>query len=257
MSERKIISEISTKKIINDEVNSQLSNENEEDGREKEYGFAISATQLENIMGRYKERGSDFRDLKYFRNHGGVTNLLNSLNTNETRGISNIDGREEVYGSNKVFVEPVPPFCAYVWEALEDMMVRILIVCAIVEIVLGCTLSDDPSKDWIDGVSIIVAILVVVLVGSITNYQKETKFHELNEVQNEGTKYNIIRNGSPKEYISDDILVGDLIMVNYGDIMAADLLLIEGNGVKMDESALTGESDAMKKEPYHKCIDAR
>ena len=255
MSERKIISEISTKKIINDEVNSQLSNENEEDGREKEYGFAISATQLENIMGRYKERGSDFRDLKYFRNQGGVTNLLNSLNTNETRGISNIDGREEVYGSNKVFVEPVPPFCAYVWEALEDMMVRILIVCAIVEIVLGCTLSDDPSKDWIDGVSIIVAILVVVLVGSITNYQKETKFHELNEVQNEGTKYNIIRNGSPKEYISDDILVGDLIMVNYGDIMAADLLLIEGNGVKMDESALTGESDAMKKEPYHKCIE--
>jgi Ca2+ transporting ATPase len=255
MSERKIISEISTKKKINDEVNSQLSNENEEDGREKAYGFSISATQLENIMGRYKERGSDFRDLKYFRNHGGVTNLLNSLLTNETRGISSLDGREEVYGSNKVFVEPVPPFCAYVWEALEDMMVRILIVCAIVQIVLGCTLSDDPSKDWIDGVSIIVAILVVVLVGSITNYQKETKFHELNEVQNEGTKYNIIRNGSPKEYISDDILVGDLIMVNYGDIMAADLLLIEGNGVKMDESALTGESDPMKKEPYHKCIE--
>jgi hypothetical protein len=68
MSERKIISEISTKKKINDEVNSQLSNENEEDGREKAYGFSISATQLENIMGRYKERGSDFRDLKYFRN---------------------------------------------------------------------------------------------------------------------------------------------------------------------------------------------
>ena len=42
-------------------------------------------------------------------------------------------------------------------------------------------------------------------------------------------------------------------MVNYGDIMAADLLLIEGNGIKMDESALTGESDAMKKEPYHIC----
>lgn len=132
-------------------------------------------------------------------------------------------------------------------------MVRILIVCAVVQIVLGCTLSDDPSKDWIDGVSIIVAILVVVLVGSITNYQKETKFHELNEVQNAGTKYRIIRDGNANEYISDDILVGDLIMVNYGDIMAADLLLLEGNGIKMDESALTGESDAMKKEPYHIC----
>ena len=245
-----------TKNIQKDnEVSSQNSNLISEDGKEREFGFGIKATQLEKIMGKYKERGSDFQDLKYFQQQNGVTNLLNSLLTNEITGISSIEGREISYGSNKVFVEPVPPFCAYVWEALEDMMVRILIVCAIVQIVLGCTLSDDPSKDWIDGVSIIVAILVVVLVGSITNYQKETKFHELNEVQNEGTKYKIIRNGTPNDYISDDILVGDLIMVNYGDIMAADLLLIEGNGIKMDESALTGESDAMKKEPYHKCIE--
>ena len=245
-----------TKNIQKDnEVSSQNSNIISEDGKEREFGFGIKAIQLEKIMGKYKERGSDFKDLKYFQQQNGVTNLLNSLLTNEITGISSIEGREISYGSNKVFVEPVPPFCAYVWEALEDMMVRILIVCAIVQIVLGCTLSDDPSKDWIDGVSIIVAILVVVLVGSITNYQKETKFHELNEVQNEGTKYKIIRNGTPNDYISDDILVGDLIMVNYGDIMAADLLLIEGNGIKMDESALTGESDAMKKEPYHKCIE--
>ena len=40
-----------------------------------------------------------------------------------------------------------------------------------------------------------------------------------------------------------------------GDIMPADLLLIEGNGIKMDESSLTGESDTMKKEPYQKCCD--
>ena len=44
-------------------------------------------------------------------------------------------------------------------------------------------------------------------------------------------------------------------MINYGDIMAADVLLIEGNGIKMDESALTGESDAMKKEKLEKCLE--
>ena len=257
MSTNKII-EInakSEKNEKNDLGSSQINLISDDDGIEKNYGFGISANKLETIMGKYKERGSDFKDLKYFREQNGVINLINSLLTNEVTGISSLEGREEAYGSNKVFIEPVPPFCSYVWEALEDMMVRILIVCAIVQIILGCTLSDDPSKDWIDGVSIIIAILVVVLVGSITNYQKETKFHELNEVQNKGTKYNIIRNGKTKEYISDDILVGDLIMINYGDIMAADLLLIEGNGIKMDESALTGESDAMKKEPFHKCIE--
>ena len=253
------IFETNTKLNKNEEIkdlgSSKLNLMNDDEGIEKSYGFEISPHQLETIMSNYKERGLDFKDLKYFRSQNGIGQLIKSLLTNEISGISSIEGREESYGWNKVFIELVPPFCAYVWEALEDMIVRILIVCAAIQIILGCTLSDDPSKNWIDGVSIIIAILVVVLVGSITNYQKETKFNELNKVQNEGTKYNIIRNGITKEYISDDILVGDLIMINYGDIMPADLLLIEGNGIKMDESALTGESDAMKKEPFQKCIE--
>ena len=214
--------------------------------------FDIDVMELENLMGKYKERGTDFQDLKYFQEKP-VSKLIAELKTNAEIGIQSMEGREDAFGSNKVFVEPVPPFCHYVWEALKDLMVRILIVAAIVSIVLGCTFSDDPSKDWIDGVSIVVAVLIVVLVGSITDYQKEQKFHELNEVQSEGTKYKLIRNGVPEDHISDDLLVGDLIMINYGDIMAADILLIEGNGIKMDESALTGESDAMKKEKFDKC----
>ena len=215
-------------------------------------GFDIDAIELENLMGKYKERGNDFQDIKYLEEKG-ISEIIIQLKTNTETGLDNLEGREEAFGSNKVFVEPVPPFCSYVWEALKDLMVRILIVSAIVSIVLGVTFSEDPSKDWIDGVSIVIAVLVVVLVGSITDYQKEQKFHELNEVQAEGTKYKLIRNGQPEDHISDDLLVGDLIMINYGDIMAADVLLIEGNGIKMDESALTGESDAMKKEKFEKC----
>ena len=251
MSERRNIADLKNMNPEDDE-NSEESNEGKFNG---DFDFGISPHRLELIMGKYKERGTDFKDLLYFQKKGGISQLINQLITNETTGIKSIKGREEYFGSNKVFVEPVPPFCYYVWESLSDMMVRILIFCAIVQIVLGCTLSEDPSKDWVDGVSIIVAILVVVLVGSITNYQKETKFHELNEVQNEGTKYTIIRDGIPGEYVSDDLLVGDLIGVNYGDIMAADCLLVEGNGIKMDESALTGESDAMKKEPFQRCME--
>jgi len=218
--------------------------------------FNISAIDLENLMGKYKERGNDFLDLKYFEEKS-VAELVQDLKTDTEIGLTSFEGREEAFGSNKVFVEPVPHFCSYVWEALKDLMVRILIVAAIFSIVLGCTFSDDPSKDWIDGVSIVIAVLVVVLVGSITDYQKEKKFHELNEVQAEGTKYKLIRNGQPEDHISDDILVGDLIMINYGDIMPADVLLIDGNGIKMDESALTGESDAMKKERIEKCRELK
>ena len=179
--------------------------------------FDIDPKELQDLMGKYKERGSDFNDIRYLEVKS-VHQIITELKTNSETGLNNLEGREEVFGSNKIFTEPPKHFCEYVWEALKDLMVRILIVAAIVSILLGVLFSDDPSKDWIDGVSIVVAVLVVVLVGSITDYQKEQKFHELNEVEAEGTKYKLIR-----------------------------------NGIKMDESALTGESDAMKKEKFEKC----
>ena len=221
------------------------------------YGFGIDAIELEKVISKYKERGSEYLDLKYFEEHGGPEKLFESLKTDSEKGISNTKGREETFGSNKVFVEEVPHFCMFVWESLEDLMVRILIASAVVQIILSTTMTDDSSTDWVDGVSIVLAILVVVLVGSITNYQKELKFHELNEIQSEGTKFTVIRNETPEQLTSDDLLVGDLISVTYGDVVAADLILVEGNGIKMDESALTGESDAMKKESYQKCQELR
>ena len=216
--------------------------------------YGLDIIEIEKLMGFYKERGTNLQDLEQIKEMGGPEGIMSKLKTDPKNGISSSENRENDFGSNKVFIEPVPPFCSYVFEALEDLMVRILIVAAIVQIILGVTLGEDPSKDWIDGLSIIIAVLVVTLVGSITNYQKETKFHELNTVQNEGTTYKIIRKGVPIDMKSDDILVGDLINIMVGDILPSDILLIEGNGIKMDESSLTGESDSLRKEPYEKCI---
>ena len=107
---------------------------------ENNLGFGISAYALEKIVEKYKERGYDFKDLEFFREQNGITNLLHSLSTNEVSGISSTNGREEIYGSNKVPPELIPPFRSYLYVALQDMMVRILIICAIIEIILGCTL---------------------------------------------------------------------------------------------------------------------
>ena len=215
--------------------------------------FGIDILQIEELMGLYKERGIFYKDIERIKELGGAEGIMEKLKTELKIGIRSIDNRENDFGSNKVFIEPVPPFCSYVCEALEDLMIRILIAAAVIQIILGATLSEDPSKDWIDGFSIIIAVLVVTLVGSVTNYQKETKFHELNAIQNEGTIYKVIRNGNPVDIKSDDILVGDLINIQVGDILPADLILVEGNGIQIDESSLTGESKPLKKETYEKC----
>ena len=215
--------------------------------------YGIDIVQIEELMSLYKERGIFFKDLEKIRELGGSEGIMEKLKTELKIGIRTIDNRENDFGSNKIFIEPVPPFCSYVCEALEDLMIRILIAAAIVQIILGSTLSEDRSKDWIDGFSIIIAVLVVTIVGSVTNYQKETKFHELNATQNEGTMYKVIRNGVPIDIKSDDILVGDLIHIQVGDILPADLILVEGNGIQIDESSLTGESNPLKKETYERC----
>ena len=224
---------------------------------QKTGSFNISAQELTDIVNKYKERDENMQDIKYFSQQGGINKLLEALQTDKINGISSKEGREEHFGSNKVFRKSPPTFCDFVKEAFEDKMIIILIFCSIFEIGISIYYilsGEEPdNKDYIDGISIIVAIFVVVSVGSITNYKKEMKFHDLNNIQNGTTTYDIIRNGKPEKIISDEILVGDLIKINYGDILPADMLMIEGNGIKIDESSLTGESNAMTKKPYEKC----
>ena len=219
--------------------------------------FNISPQDLTEIVNKYKERDENMQDINYFNEKGGIDQLLSELHTDKTYGISSAEGREQHFGTNKVFRKPPPRFCDFVKEALADKMIIILICCSIFEI--GISLfyifgeGEKDNMDWVDGSSIVVAILVVVSVGSITNYKKEMKFHDLNDLQNGTTTYNIIRNSIPKKIIADDILVGDLIKINYGEILPADMLLVEGNGIKIDESSLTGESNAVSKKPFEKC----
>ena len=78
---------------------------------ETNYDFGVSAIDLENLMGMYKERGSDFADLKYFQTKS-VAQLVQDLKTDTENGLTSFEGREDAFGSNKVFVEPVPHFCS-------------------------------------------------------------------------------------------------------------------------------------------------
>jgi len=55
--------------------------------------------------------------------------------------------------------------------------------------------------------------------------------------------------------ISNELLVGDLIKINYGEILPADMILIDGNGLKIDESSLTGESNSVSKKCYEDCLE--
>ena len=222
--------------------------------------FNITPKELSNLMNLYKDRSGNYNDIKYFKEKGGILPLLLALKTDAKHGIStlSLENRKSHFGSNKIYVKPPPNFADFCIEAISDKMIIILIISSIVEIsisLFNMFFKGENNADYLDGVSIIIAVVVVVLVGSITNYQKEMKFHSLNDFEKQSAKYNVIRNGVNQYVISEQLLVGDLIKINYGEILPADMILVEGNGLKIDESSLTGESDSVSKKIYEECLE--
>jgi len=222
--------------------------------------FNITPKELSNLMNLYKDRHGNYNDIKYFKKKGGILPLLLSLKTDAKQGIStlSLENRKSHFGSNRIYVKPPPNFADFCIEALSDKMIIILIISSIIEIgisLFNMFFKGENNADYLDGFSIITAVAVVVLVGSVTNYQKEKKFHSLNDFEQKSTKYNVIRNGLNQSVPSEELLVGDLIKINYGEILPADMILIEGNGLKIDESSLTGESDSVNKKSYEECLD--
>jgi magnesium-transporting ATPase (P-type) len=74
-------------------------------------------------------------------------------------------------------------------------------------------------------------------------------------LKNAGTVFKTVRDKNIKDLKADALLVGDIIHITSGETMPADCLLLEGNGIKIDESSLTGESKLVSKELYEDCIE--
>jgi len=229
--------------------------------KDEKGSFGISPKEINEIIKKYDFRNF-IEEIQEIDRLGGMKVLEEKFKTSSERGISNDPAekkeRVDIYGDNVEEIEEVPNCCVYVLEALEDVMLQILLIAAVVQIALGASpLAAHPEKEWIEGMSIIIAVLVVVSVGSITNYSKEKKFKELNEKNADMIKITIKRDG---EILGDsspnDILVGDIIKINTGTIVPADGILVSSEGqIKIEESSLTGESDLIEKEPFDVCLE--
>lgn len=101
-----------------------------------------------------------------------------------------------------------------------------------------------------------MAIVIVVLVGSINDWQKERQFKKLNEKREDRT-VKVIRGGNEMVINVKDLVVGDVCMLEPGEIIPVDGIFLRGHNVRCDESGATGESDAIKKFSYDECIKER
>ncbi|VDO23768.1 unnamed protein product [Heligmosomoides polygyrus] len=112
---------------------------------------------------------------------------------------------------------------------------------------------DDSEHDagWIEGVAILISVIVVVLVTALNDYTKERQFRGLQAKIETEHKFAVIRGGQSIQVVVNELVVGDVAQIKYGDLLPADGVLIQSNDLKIDESSLTGESDLIRKAPEH------
>ena len=94
------------------------------------------------------------------------------------------------------------------------------------------------------------------MVGSFSNWQKESQFYILNDKMEERW-VKVMRYGAGRVIDAKELLVGDIALLEPGEIIPCDGIFISGYNVKCDESGATGESDAIKKVGYEECISLR
>ena len=101
-----------------------------------------------------------------------------------------------------------------VLENFEDPMLQILCIAAAVSLVLGIA-TEGLAHGWIEGFSILLAVIIITVVASGNNYMKEQQFRKLNEV---ATRKNVhvIRNGKTSNMSVYDLLVGDVVFIETG-----------------------------------------
>ncbi|UNI18879.1 plasma membrane calcium [Purpureocillium takamizusanense] len=162
--------------------------------------------------------------------------------------------RIRVYKRNVLPAKKATPLWRLMWNAYNDKVLILLTVAAVISLALGLyeTLGVDhppgsPAPvDWVEGVAICAAIIIVTAVGSLNDWQKEKAFVKLN-ARKEDREIKVIRSGRSFMINVHDILVGDVLHLEPGDLVPVDGVFIEGHDLKCDESSATGESDALKK----------
>lgn len=140
--------------------------------------------------------------------------------------------------------------CDLIQNVFEDFILKVLCVAAVVATVVGIY-NDGFAMGWIDGVSILVAIIIIVVVTVANDMAKERKFQELMQ-RSDVMAARVRRNDTLRTVDSTELVVGDVIELETGDTVPADCLLVEALDMTTNESVLTGEPEAIVKEPVTK-----
>ena len=165
--------------------------------------------------------------------------VLTALHVDSTKGLSSqeVKTRLDQYGPNTLESKEQTTWLQKFINQFKDFMIIVLIIAAVVSWLVSHELSD------------MIVILVVVLLNALMGVFQENKAEEaINSLKKMASPAaHVLRDGQMQVIKSDEIVPGDIVHLEAGDVIPADLRLIEVNSLKVEEAALTGESVPVEK----------
>lgn len=159
--------------------------------------------------------------------------VLKELNVNPALGLTTEEhkARLEKYGENKLKGKPKKSLISLFFAQLKDMLIYVLLGAAVITIAIN---------EYIDAIIILLVVVLNAVIGVVQEYKAEKAIEALQKMTT--PKSLLRRDGEIKEVNSEELVPGDIVIIDAGRYIPADIRLIESVNLQIEESALTGES---------------
>lgn len=168
-----------------------------------------------------------------------VDETLKSLNSSK-KGLSDEEAKKRIgeYGYNKLAEKQKQSLLSKFIDQFKDLMIIVLLVAAAISVFI--------AKEWVDAIIILFVVVVNAILGVIQENKAEKSLEALKNMSAPFSK--VMRNGQVSHIKTEEIVPGDVVILEAGDFIPADMRLIEFASLKIEEAALTGESVPVEKE---------
>ena len=173
-----------------------------------------------------------------------VEQILKEQSVDIKKGLSleEVSKRQEKYGFNELREKKKKTLLQLFLAQFNDFLVIILLIAAAISIVLGIL----GEEGLVDGLIILAIVILNSVLGVVQEQRANNALAALKKMSSPLAK--VIRNGKVLEVKSKELTVGDIVLLETGDYVAADIRLLVSTNLRTDESALTGESVPAEKD---------
>ena len=165
--------------------------------------------------------------------------VVEELGTGTERGltVSEVDDRRERHGPNRLREAKQRSRWAILWDQMKSVIVALLAIAIVVSLAFG---------QWVEAIAIGVVIVVNAAIGFFTELRAVRSMESLQELGQADSK--VRRDGGVREVPAVELVPGDIVVLERGEVLGADVRILEVDGLQVDESPLTGESVPVTKQ---------